>query len=256
MQLWSRRRVSGRAAALLLVTSFPLVSGGCATAPAGYGEEVSDPFEKVNRAVYGFNRGVDRYFMRPLAKGYKFVMPDMAEVGVHNFFVNLRTPVEAANSLLQGKPRDAGASVGRFLLNSTFGIGGLVDVAAMEGIERRQEDFGQTLATWGVPSGPLIMVPFIGPASLRDLVGLEVDAFGSPLWDQGWTYDNTSVRDKLFVLRIIDARAQFIGPDKQIDEAFDPYAFLRSAYGQRRDFLIYDGNPPEEEFDDEYFEDE
>ncbi len=255
MHLSHRRWPSPRAAALLIALT-SLLSSGCATAPAGIGEEVSDPQEKVNRAVYGFNSGVDRYFMKPLAKGYQFVMPDVAEKGVHNFFVNLRTPLEAANSLLQGKPRDAGANATRFLLNSTFGIGGLVDVAAIEGIERRQEDFGQTLAVWGVPAGPLIMVPFAGPATLRDLVGLEVDSFGAPLIDQGLSYENSSVRDKLFVLRLIDIRAQFIGPDAQIEEAFDPYAFLRSAYAQRRDFLIFDGDPPEEEFDDEFFDDE
>jgi len=252
-----RRRPGTRVAPVLAVFALACSAlGGCATAPAGYGEDVKDPFEAVNRKIFGFNSGVDRYLMRPLAKGYKFVTPDPVEAGVRNFFVNLGTPVEAANALLQGKPGDAGASVGRFLLNSTFGIGGLIDVAAMNGIDRRREDFAQTLAVWGVPSGPYLVVPFIGPGSLRGVAGLKADSFGNPLFDDGWTYENTSVRDKLFVLRIIDARAGFIGPDEQIQAAFDPYAFVRSAYGQRRDFLIYDGDPPEEEFDDEEFEDD
>ncbi|MEL6868635.1 MAG: VacJ family lipoprotein [Pseudomonadota bacterium] len=217
---------------------------GCAsnqTVPA------NDSWEGVNRAIYGFNNVADTIIVKPLAKGYRFVTPDPVEQGVSNVFSNLAYPTVAVNNLLQGKPGDAARDAARFVLNSTLGIAGIFDVAKRAGLEKNNEDFGQTLAVWGVPSGPYVMLPFLGPSTLRDAVSLPLD---QALHVRNYI-DESGTRDKLLVLQIISLRARLLAFDEQIQASNDPYIFIREAYLQNRNFSIYDGAPPEtvDEFD-------
>lgn len=209
--------------------------------------ETADPAEPVNRAVFAFNRTTDRILLRPIARGYRAVLPDPAERGVGNFFDNLTTPASIVNNALQGKGQAAGTETLRLLINTTAGVGGLLDVAKRAGLPAKREDFGQTFARWGFGPGPYVMLPFLGPATLRDGIGGFGDGALHPLAH----YENTSIRDKLVVLEIVDARASVLGVDQALDEAIDPYLFLRDAYLQRRDFLIFDGNPPDD-FESDY----
>ena len=208
----------------------------------------------MNRAVFSFNRGADKVLLRPLAKGYQTITPTPVRRGIGNFFANLESPVVIVGNLLQGKPKQAGVEVGRFLINSTAGIGGLIDVASSAGLNRVDDDFGQTLAVWGVPEGAYVMVPFLGPYSVRHGFGALLDLPFQLLFQ----YNNSEIRDKLTILYVIDLREGLLAADDALDSAIDPYVFLRNAYRQRRNFLVYDGDPPieEEEFEDEEFSEE
>lgn len=224
---------------ILILIAVALLTAGCAT----NGQKVSqgDPWEPYNRGMTTFNNGVDRVLLKPLAKGYRFITPDPLERGFSNMFSNLNTPVVLVNNLLQGKPGAALSDTGRFLVNSTIGIAGLFDPASHMGLEKHNEDFGQTLAVWGVASGPYLVLPFWGPTTLRGAVGTVPDQLlhGRNLIDE------SSIRDKLVVLQIIQTRASLLSLDEQIAASNDPYIFVREAILQRRNFLIYDGQPPE-----------
>ena len=236
------------------ITALVLVSmlSACASVPKEQRVE-HDPWEPLNRTMYSINTNIDKVTLKPVAKGYQKVVPRFARTGVTNFMKNLVIPRSSVNNFLQGKPRAGFTELGRFILNSTFGLGGLLDIATDAGIEARREDFGQTLAVWGVPSGPYVMLPGLGPATLRDAVAWPVEIMSSLLYH----YDNTSVRDKLYVLRSIELRERLLTAEKFLEDSKDPYITLRESFLQNREFAIYDGNPPEDdEFFDEFFEED
>jgi phospholipid-binding lipoprotein MlaA len=234
------------AAAALLA----LLATGCAGVPTRELPPTRDPIERVNRGIDSFNRKVDRYTLRPIAKGYRKVMPRPLEIAVSNFFDNVVEPINILNNLLQGKFARGGSEVGRFLLNSTVGIGGLIDVATHAGLKEHAEDFGQTLAVWGLGSGPYLVVPFLGPYTLRDGFGDVVDSAANPIY----RIEEDKVRYGLIALWAVDTRAQFLDVDSALNEALDPYVFLRESFLQHRTYAIYDGEPPLEEFPEEDYE--
>lgn len=201
-----------------------------------------DPFEGFNRAVYSFNEWFDRYILKPVARGYRAVLPSPIRTGIGNFFNNLREPIVILNDLFQGKFKQALSDTGRFLVNTTVGIGGLLDPATPLGMTRHNEDFGQTLAVWGVGEGSYIVIPFLGPSNLRDTTGLVIDWQVYP----PNRIEESSTRDKLLVLEVVDKRSQLLEASDILDQAAgqDPYTFVREAYRQRRRNLVFDGNPP------------
>lgn len=237
-------------AVLLVVLS--LVLCGCAAAPGRTAAD-DDRWENFNRGVYSFNDAVDRGALKPAAKGYKKVTPGWFRRGVGNFFANLDYPATIVNQFLQGKGVTGLKDTGRFLLNSTLGIGGLFDVATPVGLEAHDEDFGQTLAVWGVNSGPYVNLPMFGPSTLRDAPSRVFDFFLDPLtnadipWEAEWGQR---------VLDVVHTRAELLTLDPTLERAFDPYAFIRDAWLQRREFEIFDGNPPPETLDDELLDEE
>jgi phospholipid-binding lipoprotein MlaA len=172
--------------------------------------------------------------------------------GVTNFFRNLGKPASALNNVLQGKPANGFSELVRFLVNSTIGIGGLIDVATASGMDDFPEDFGQTAAVWGVSDGPYVMLPLLGPKTLRDAVFLPLDIVADPLFH----YNNSSVRDPLYGLRLIDLRYRLMAIEKLLDDSKDAYVTVRESYLQNREFEIYDGEPPEDDFFDEFFDEE
>lgn len=195
----------------------------------------TDPWEGFNRAMFSFNEGLDRAIVKPVTQGYRFIMPDFAEQGVHNFFENIGDVKTFFNNVLQGKPKEASEDLGRVIVNTTIGIGGLFDVATTFGIPKHDEDFGQTLGTWGVESGPYLVLPLFGPSSVRDGVGRIPDMMVDPV--QQVNDDDT--RLGLQVLRVIDTRSQLLEAEGVISG--DRYTFIRDAYLQRREFEINDG---------------
>jgi phospholipid-binding lipoprotein MlaA len=235
----------------LLIISF-LFSSSCTTIEGPPNPD--DPLESYNRLMFEFNDQVDIYALKPAAKAYNFVMPDFASKGVSNFFSNVDDIVVFFNQLLQFKFAEATATSARFVFNSTFGLLGLIDFASDMGLPKNNEDFGQTLAVWGVDSGPYVVLPIIGPRTFRDTAGLAVD----------WTYmdpifNRQTLQQSLITLTIkyIDIRAGLLKASKILDETVpDRYSFVRDAWLQRREYLIYDGHPPQEFSDDELFEDE
>ena len=235
----------GSIRALTAAVSLAVLSAGCATGPS---PAEHDPWEPLNRGIYRFNDVGDRILVKPVAKGYKKLVPAFARRGVSNFYDNLVTPRSALNNFLQGKPRRGLDDIARFLFNSTLGIGGLFDVASSGGLEEYNEDFGQTLAVWGVPNGPYVVLPFMGPSTLRDTVGRPFDVAADPLFH----YDDSSVRDPLYVLRVIDLRQRLLSAEGLIEDSQDPYITLRESYLQNRNYVIHDGDPP---IDDDFYDD-
>lgn len=216
---------------------------GCAT---GMDRDPRDPIEPFNRAMYSFNETVDKVVLKPLAKGYQAITPAPVDKGVTNFFNNLGDLRSAVNNLLQFKVGRAVSDVGRFAINSTIGVLGLMDVASNMDLPRYNEDFGQTLGVWGVGPGPYIVLPFFGPSSGRDGVGVVVDWFTDPIM----LIDDDAVRWAVRGLKVVDTRADLLGASRILDQAaLDPYAFVRDAFLQQRQSLVYDGNPPEELFE-------
>jgi phospholipid-binding lipoprotein MlaA len=202
-----------------------------------------DRFERFNRKVYAFNQGVDRYAIKPIARGYERVTSPEVRTVVGNFFGNLRLPISALHALLQGKPRLAGRNMGRFGINSTVGLLGLFDPAGKKfGIRAHQEDLGQTLAVWGVAEGPYLVLPFIGPSSGRDAFGGAVDGYIDPV--QFYARQESNYWPN--AIELINLRAQFFQTEQYVEEAYDPYTFVRDAYRQRRIYAIHDGEPPPE----------
>jgi phospholipid-binding lipoprotein MlaA len=221
----------------VLVVCFLL--SGCATAskPA----DPRDPFEPFNRGVYEFNEQLDRFVLKPVAEGYRWVLPQFVRQSVGNFFSNLNDVRVALNNTLQGKFTTAYSDMGRVFINSTLGLLGFFDIASEAGIEKHNEDFGQTLGWWGISDGPYIVLPLFGPSSARDTVGLGGDWLTDPV-----TYvDPTRSRNQLSGARIVDRRAELLEAKKVLDAAaLDEYQFVRDAYLQRRRNLVYDGKPP------------
>ena len=197
----------------------------------------SDPLEPFNRAMYTFNDVFDRALVKPLATGYQYVIPGPVRRGVGNFFNNLREPTTFINDLLQGKPARARQTLDRFLLNSSIGLFGLIDIATPLGKPSHKEDYGQTLAVWGVPSGPYLVLPFLGPSTVRDSIAKIPEFYiADPLWDP----DNLTVTVTRFGLRLIDLRSKLLGVDRILQMQVDPYLFLRETYLQQRSAQIGD----------------
>lgn len=206
---------------------------------------VHDPLQGYNRLMFSVNDTLDKYALKPVAQGYKFVVPDFAEQGVSNFFDNLGEIGNFVNNALQGKFADAGNDLGRFAINSTIGLFGLLDVASEFGMPEHDEDFGQTLGVWGVGSGPYVVLPLLGPSTVRDTVGLVGDYATDPV-----TYvDDQGDKNALIITRVIDTRSRLLASEQLISG--DKYSFIRDAYLQRREFLIKDGAVTE--FDDRDF---
>lgn len=210
-----------------------------------------DPLEGANRAFYGINEGLDRGLVKPIAEVYEKVTPEPARMAVTNFFDNLFYLNVIVNSFLQGKFGQGASDTGRFVVNSTLGLGGLFDVATGMGLPQHTEDFGQTLAKWGFAKGPYVYLPIKGPNSTRDLPDIATSMLLNPL-----TYISGGILIPIQALRIINLRANLLDETRIRDEAaVDPYSFTREAYLQRREYLIYDGAPPSEGYED-IFEEE
>lgn len=238
---------------MLLIFITCLSGSGCATIEGPPNPD--DPYESFNRSMFNFNENIDRYAIKPVAKGYNYVMPNAASKGVSNFFNNVDDIVVFINELLQFKLANAAATSARFVFNTTFGLLGLIDFATDMNLPKHNEDFGQTLAVWGVPDGPYLVLPFIGPSSVRDTAGLAVDwTFFDPI------FNRQTLKQSLVTLTIkyVDLRAGLIKASNILDDTVpDKYSFIRDAWQLRREFLIYDGNPPEDEFSEEdLFDDE
>lgn len=213
----------------------------CATGPNA---NPRDPLEPFNRGVYGFNDAVDRAVIRPVATAYRDVMPSPVRTGVTNFFNNLQDLWSFVNNSLQLKGESAGNSIVRFGVNTTFGLGGLLDIATEMRIERHTEDFGQTLGYWGVGSGPYLVLPLLAPSTLRDTLAMPVDMYGNAMSH----VSDVPIRNSATVLNLTNKRAYLLDASRMLDEvALDPYTFTRDAFLQRRRNAVYDGNPPDEE---------
>ena len=213
----------------------------CSAAAGALAQSQKDPIEGWNRAVFGFNEGLDAAVLKPVATGYKAIVPELVRNGVTNVFNNFADAWSAINQLLQGKPVAAAEMTMRVATNTLFGIGGLFDVASDLGIERRQEDFGQTLGRWGLPAGPYLVLPVLGPSSLRETAALPVDL----QWRPGALTDESATRIGLTALQLIDVRAGLLNASRIVDEiALDKYVFVRDGYLSRRRSLVYDGDPP------------
>jgi phospholipid-binding lipoprotein MlaA len=194
-------------------------------------EDFADPYERMNRNVYAFNDAVDKAAVKPVAKGYQKVIPKGLRLCASNMFSNLGEPYTAANNLLQGKPKSMLQDIGRLLLNSTLGIGGCIDVASAWGIPKHQEDFGQTLAVWGVPSGPYVVLPVLGPSTVRDALSKPVDFLANPI---GYV-TNVPLRNSLQGYKMLDTRTNLLEASDVVDQsALDPYVMVRDAWLQRR----------------------
>jgi phospholipid-binding lipoprotein MlaA len=220
--------------------------GGCATVsgPA----DPRDPWEGFNRGMYTFNNKLDNALLKPVAKGYRAITPNPVETGVTNFFANLGDIRILLNNLLQFKPLAALSDTCRLAINSTLGIGGLFDVATPLGLQKHDEDFGQTLGRWGIGSGPYLVLPFFGPSSPRDSFGQIVDYTAGPIHE----VEDDSARYGLYALKAVNKRAQLLVVTDIIDEAaLDPYIYTRDAWLQRRRSLVHDGDPPRDESADE-----
>ena len=229
-----------------------IVATGCAATP-GRTPVGEDRLEGFNRGVYKFNDTIDRAALKPVAKGYKKITPGWMRRGVGNFFSNLEYPITIVNQFLQGKPGTGLKDTGRFLVNTTLGLGGLFDVATPIGLDAHDEDFGQTLAVWGVNSGPFITLPLFGPSTLGDAPSRAVDFLQDPLTPP----DHTGAAAwGQRALDLVHTRAELLTLDPTLERAFDPYAFIRDAWLQRREFEIFDGNPPPETLEEEFLEEE
>ncbi|WP_296059766.1 VacJ family lipoprotein [uncultured Amphritea sp.] len=195
----------------------------------------ADPWEGFNRAMFRFNDTLDRYALKPVAQGYKVIMPNLIETGVSNFFGNLSDVGSMLNNLLQLKGNAAGQDLGRVVFNSTIGLGGIIDVATPMGLPEHNEDFGQTLGYWGMETGPYLVLPLLGPSSVRDGIGLIPDSMVDPVGE----VDPIRTRNQLYGLRIIDTRAGLLAAEQLLTG--DRYTAMRDAYLQRREFLVNDG---------------
>lgn len=231
----SLARAAAAAATLLL--------SACATVPPGAGKNPADPWERVNRQTYAFNDRLDRYLIKPIAQGYEYVLPSVVRRCISNGFANIAEIRNAINDILQAKPSGAATDTGRLVINSTFGVAGCFDVATGWGLERRHEDFGLTLARWGVGKGPYLVLPVLGPSDVRDGIGLVPDAYTSPT-----AYVQLMpvvARNSLLGTNVVSTRSDLLDTTKLLEQvALDPYQFMRDAYLQRRRSLEYEGNPP------------
>lgn len=234
-------KTATRLKAALAACGVAALASGCATNAAN----PKDPYEGFNRAMFSVNEGLDKAIAKPLALGYDAVAPLPVKAGVGNFFGNVGDLWIGVNNGLQGKASDGASDIGRLLINSTVGIFGLFDVASELGFEKHDEDFGQTLARWGVGDGGYLFWPVIGPRTVRDTGGFAVDGFADPV---KWGVNNIPVRNTTYAVRLVDVRASLLPSDKVVEEAaLDKYAYIRDAYLQRRRSQVYDGRPPRQE---------
>ncbi len=222
----------------LFLAALLALTAGCAAGP-----NPRDPWEKSNRAIFEFNQAVDRVALKPVAQGYEAAVPLPVRGGINNVFGNFRDVTTTVNQVLQGKIKNGFSDLARVLINSTVGMFGVFDVATHLGLERHDEDFGQTLGVWGFKSGPYMVLPFLGPSTVRDTVGLVGDYFTDPEFvinfESPWNYI-------IFGTRYVNARANLLSAEKLLNQAaIDRYAFIREAYLQRRISQIYDGLLPE-----------
>jgi phospholipid-binding lipoprotein MlaA len=242
MHTTSLKTSSLRALALLAVA---VLGSACATTRQSSTRDPRDPWEGWNRSVYKFNTSIDDAVAQPVAKAYAAVTPKPVRSGVANFLGNIAYPGVVVQDLLQAKPKQFAHDTGRLLVNSTVGIGGLFDPATGWGLQANNEDFGQTFGRWGIPPGPYLMLPVLGPSTLRDTVGMVGDHYVQPE-----TYlKSRTVGWGLSGLRLVERRAQLLGTEAALERYLDPYAFVRNSYLQRRIFLIYDGNPPDQDIE-------
>ena len=218
-----------------------LTLSGCASFRAA---APGDPLEPVNRGVYSFNNTFDHYLLKPIAKGYDAAVPNLVKRGVSNVFQNAADVQSVVSDALQLKGAKLGDDLGRVAINTTLGIGGIFDHASAMGIERGNEDLGQTLGYWGIGAGPYIVLPFLGPSSLRDAVA----RYPEGLYDPVSTLSSVPLRNSLLGLRVVDARVGLFPAESLMNQAaLDRYTFLRSAYMQRRQSLVLDGKRPKDE---------
>jgi phospholipid-binding lipoprotein MlaA len=222
-----------------------LLVAGCAQRPPH--KDAADPLEPINRAIYTFNDKVDEYALKPVAEGYERVTPQPVRRSVSNFFGNLEEPIVIVNGALQGKFHQAASDSARFIFNTTFGIVGLFDVATSMGHPRHNEDFGQTFGVWGFGEGWYLVLPFLGPSTVRDTGGRLVNN----QMDLVAQHEEVRERNAAIALRVVDTRAGLLGAGRVRDTAaLDPYLYTREAYRQFRWNRIHDGNPPLPDFDD------
>lgn len=235
------KQTGGSVKKSVAVALLAVVLSGCAV-PGNQ----KDPIEGFNRAMFSFNEGLDAAIIKPVAQGYDTAMPSPVRTGVTNFFGNIADFFIGVNNLLQGKPADAVGDISRVLVNSTIGILGLIDIASDMGMDKHEEDFGQTFGRWGVGDGAYVVIPVFGPRTVRDTAGLLLDVAADPVA----RVDHVPTRNSLLVLRVVDTRADLLPADKVIEEAaLDKYAYVRDGYLQRRRNLIHDGNAPREKAD-------
>jgi phospholipid-binding lipoprotein MlaA len=217
-----------------------LVLAGCATGPNA---NPADPLEPFNRSVASFNEGVDNALVKPVATAYRNVTPSPVRTGVNNFFNNLEDMWSTVNAALQLRPQATLENTMRVAVNTVLGFGGLLDIASEAGVERHQEDFGKTLGRWGAGSGPYIVLPLLGPSTLRDTIAFPVDSYGSLVGN----INDIPARNSLTVLNLVDTRSNFLRAGSLVDEAaLDKYSFVRDAYLQRRAASIYGYQDPDE----------
>jgi phospholipid-binding lipoprotein MlaA len=224
-----------------LISALPLAAGAADEAPEPAGNP-ADPFEGFNRGVFAFNESLDKAVLVPVATGYRKVVPEPVQTVVGNFFGNFYDAWSAVNHFLQGKPQAGLEMSMRVATNTVIGLGGLLDVATDAGLERQEEDFGQTLGKWGFGAGPYIVIPILGPSSLRDAAALPLDRSATPTI----AFGGDAEKYGLVTLNFVDTRARYLSAGRLLDEiALDRYSFLRDAYLTRRRSQVYDGEPPE-----------
>lgn len=231
--------------ALVALLAATLLLGGCASTTKRGG--IDDPFESWNRAMYAVNEPLDKYFARPIAQAYVDIVPSFIRTAVNNYVNNIDDLFSAINGLLQGKWDKAGNDMGRVIINTGFGFGGLIDIASDGGIPRGMEDFGQTFGYWGLAQGPYLFIPLWGPTTVRDGTGELLRLVWSPTNE----IPNVAVRNTVYGFVTVNARAQALDATSLLDQAsIDPYTFVRRSYLQRREYLVHDGNPPPLKDDD------
>ncbi|MBC8341306.1 MAG: VacJ family lipoprotein [Proteobacteria bacterium] len=243
------RRHAFRTSSRLALALALLFAAGCATTSG------VDPWEKSNRKVFEFNEGLDRYALEPVAKGWDWVVPEWVQTGIRNIFDHANRPLVMMHNLLQGKPYDASVDLVRFTANTIFGLGGLIDVASMDGIARNDEDWGQTLGVWGVPEGNYVMLPLFGPSTVRQAVGLAADSFSAPYSYYIPIWGSVAATGT----RLLNVRAFYLDEIQQSrEDAFDYYLFMRDAYLQNLASKMSDSTELESEDEDDlyYFDDE
>lgn len=238
------RRASMRAALLALVLPVVLAAG-CASTGTGEDGRLAriDPFERYNRAMFTVNDTIDRAVLKPTARAYETVVPEPIRMMIGNVFSNIGDLFIGANNLMQGKFAAAASDWSRFTINSMVGLGGVADLASELGLRKNREDFGQTLGWWGVPSGPYLVLPLLGPSTIRDASALPVDYSADPV---RWAITDGGAAWGTAGVRLVDTRASLLQGEKMVDgAAIDRYSFIRDAFLQRRRSLVYDGDPPD-----------